>query len=334
MPKNQPIQLPIKYYSSVFSKKVDWLWYPYIPYGKITVVQGDPGDGKTTLVLNLAALLSTGTQMPITKQPSLKGTVLYQSAEDGVEDTLKPRLVSADADCFRIAFIDDSKHSLSLDSPYLENAILETKASMLVLDPLQAYLGESGEMNRADGIRPMLKKLAAVANRTKCAVIIIGHMNKSSGLKGLYQGLGSIDIAATARSVLLVGCIKSNPKIRVMTHLKSSLAKEGASVAFEINDKSGIRWLGEYEITADELLTGTTILDESGKVSSAELLIRCLLSGGAKLCSQIYTASKAENIGKRTVDTAKKNLGVKSQKRPDGWYWCLPDNKQGEGQQL
>ena len=168
---------------------------------------------KTTLVLNLAALISNGTTIPMINQPITKGKVLYQSAEDGVEDTLKPRLVSAGADCSQIAFIDDSKHPLSLDSPYLENAIIETKASMLVLDPLQAYLGEGGEMNRAEGIRPMLKKLTAVADRTKCAVVIIGHMNKAAGSKGLYRGLGSIDIAATARSVLLVGRIKNNPTI-------------------------------------------------------------------------------------------------------------------------
>jgi len=323
MASNQPLQLPIKYCSTIRSKKVDWLWYPYTPYGKITVVQGDPGDGKTTLVLNLAALLSNGAEIPMTSQQLTRGKVLYQSAEDGAEDTLKPRLISAGADCSQIAFIDDSIHSLSLDSPHLENAILETNASMLVLDPLQAYLGESGEMNRVEGIRPMLRKLTAVADRTKCAVIIIGHMNKAAGAKGLYRGLGSIDIAATARSVLLIGRIKNNPTIRVMTRLKSSLAKEGASIAFEIDENSGIRWIGEYEITADELLTGTTIFDESSKITSAELLLRRLLSGGSKPCSQIYTTCAAENIGKRSVDTAKKNLGVKSQKRSDGWYWSI-----------
>ena len=324
MPMNQNTSLPIKYYSSVRSKRVDWLWYPYIPYGKITVVQGDPGDGKTTLVLNLAALLSKGLPIPMTNQTLARGKVLYQSAEDGVEDTLKPRLVKAGADCTQIAFIDDSAHPLSLDSPHLENAILETKASMLVLDPLQAYLGESGEMNRVEGIRPMLKKLTAVADRTKCAVVIIGHMNKAAGSKGLYRGLGSIDIAATARSVLLVGRIRSNPAIRVMTHLKSSLAKEGTSIAFEIDGNAGIRWIGEYEITADELLAGITVLDETNKVSSAELLLCRLLGDGAKPCSQVYAASAAENIGKRSVDSAKKNLGVKSLKYPDGWYWSLP----------
>jgi hypothetical protein len=226
MEKHTEPQMMIRYFSTVVARKVEWLWYPYIPFGKITIIQGDPGDGKTTLVLNIAAFLSNGMPMPESSQTLGCTNIIYQSAEDGAEDTLKPRLVSAGADCSKIAFIDDSVSGLSLNDKRIENAIKETGARLMVLDPLQAYLGENSEMNRADGIRPMLKQLTAVAERTGCAIVIIGHMNKTSGSKGIYRGLGSIDITAAARSVLLVGRIKSTPAIRVMVQLKTVLQEK------------------------------------------------------------------------------------------------------------
>jgi len=323
MDNHKADDLPIRYFSSITARKVDWLWYPYIPYGKLTVVQGDPGDGKTTFVLNVAAFLSVGQAMPETDIPSSKAVVLYQSAEDGTEDTMKPRLLAAGADCGNIAFIDETDTTLSLGSPRLESAIIETGARMLVLDPLQAYLGENGEFYRADGIRPMLKQLAAVAERTRCAVVIIGHMNKSSGAKGLYRGLGSIDITAAARSVLLVGRTKHNPQIRVVAQIKNSLAHEGAAIAFEINDNSGIRWIGKYDISVEELLLGTVTLDDENKTELAERILRDALLTGETLCGDLYARCSAQGISKRTVDQAKKQLGIKSIKRTDGWYWTL-----------
>jgi len=322
MPNHTPEQLPIRYYSALAAKQVDWLWYPYIPYGKLTVVQGDPGDGKTTLVLNIAALLSVGQAMPESDTLPQRAVILYQSAEDGTEDTMKPRLLSAGADCDNIAFIDETSEALSLDSPCLESAIIETGARMLVLDPLQAYLGENGELSRADGIRPMLKQLAAVAERTRCAVIIIGHMNKSSGAKGLYRGLGSIDITAAARSVLLVGRTKHNPQIRVMAQMKNSLAKEGMAIAFEINEKSAVRWIGKYDISAEELLLGTAP-GVGNKITLAERILRDALLKGETFCGEIYARCSEQGISKRTVDQAKKQLGIKSAKRAEGWFWSL-----------
>jgi hypothetical protein len=260
--------------------------------------------------------------MPETAEPVEKAKVLYQSAEDGAEDTMKPRLVSAGADCANIAFIDETDAPLTLDIPRLESAILETGAKMLVLDPLQAY-AEGGDMNRADGIRPMLKRLAGIADRARCAVVIIGHMNKSRSAKGLYRGLGSIDITAAARSILLIGRTKNNPHIRVMVQLKNNLAKEGSAIAFEINENSEIRWIGKYDVTAADLLMGNVKLDDDTKTGAAERIIRELLSGGLTPCSRIYAQCSKIGIGKRTVEKAKQNLNVKSAKWVDGWYWSL-----------
>ena len=256
----------------VETKEVEWLWYPYIPYGKITVIEGDPGEGKTTLVLKLAALLSRGETLPcevngenvdldpednMQEQSSVSPVnVIYQTAEDGIDDTIKPRLEKAGADCSKIRIIDESEKELTMNGERLEQAIAETKAKLIILDPIQAYLGASVDMHRANEIRPVMKRLGLMAEKHHCAVILIGHMNKASGAKSTYRGLGSIDIQATARSVLLVARIKEKPNIRVMAQDKSSLAPPGDAIGFEMTEDQGMVCIGVYDITVDELLIG------------------------------------------------------------------------------
>ncbi len=144
---------------------------------------------------------------------------------------------------------------------------------------MQAYLGDGNELNRADGVRPMLKQLASVAERTGCAIVMVGHMNKASGSKSIYRGLGSIDITAVARSVLLVGRIKNDPSVRVMAQVKNSL-REGRPIAFEIHEDSSVHWIGEYDITVDELLNGDSdASSDSGKVPMVMEKLTELLSG-------------------------------------------------------
>ena len=323
MVKHTEQKMSIRFFSTVSARKVEWLWFPYIPYGKLTIVQGDPGDGKTTLVLNIAALLSKGLPMPDAEREVSCTKIIYQSAEDGAEDTLKPRLESAGADCSKIAFIDDIESNLKLNDDRIESAIREIGARLMVIDPLQAYLCEGNEMNRADAIRPMMKSLTAVAERTGCAIVIIGHMNKSGSSKGIYRGLGSIDITAAARSVLLVGRLKNNPGIRVMAQLKNSLAMEGKPIAFEIHEDASVCWIGEYDITAEELLSGEEPQGGSGKLDEAVGQLEAIMSSGAVRCGEIYAMLSRRGIGKRTVDRAKKKLEVKSIKRADAWYWSL-----------
>lgn len=192
------------YYSTIESKKVDWLWYPYIPYGKLTLLQGDPGEGKSTFIINVAARLTTGEPMPESDVAGDVQTVIYQCAEDNIADTIKPRLVAAGADCSRIAFIADTEEQLTLEDDRIEQAIRETKARLLIIDPLQAFMSQDGDMQSAVRVRSVLRKLANVAARYNCAVVMVGHMNKGSGGKNLYRSLGSIDIAAISRSVLMI----------------------------------------------------------------------------------------------------------------------------------
>ena len=197
----QKIELKMIRMSEVQSQEIEWLWYPFIPYGKLTIIQGDPGDGKTTMVLNLAAKLSKGEALDENMKVTEPVNVIYQTAEDGLADTVKPRLELAGADCERIIVIDESDKSLSMVDERLEEAIVRTGARLLILDPIQAYLGGGMDMNRANEARDMTKKLGALAEKTKCAIILIGHMNKASGNKAAYRGMGSIDFFAVARSV-------------------------------------------------------------------------------------------------------------------------------------
>ena len=206
--EEQKIELKIINMADIQSQKIEWLWCPFIPYGKLTIIQGDPGDGKTTLVLNLAAKLSRGIGLDEDMQVSEPMNIIYQTAEDGLADTVKPRLEAADADCEKIMVIDESEKSLSMIDERLEQAIVQTNARLLILDPIQAYLGGGMDMNRANEARDMTKKLGLLAEKYKCAIILIGHMNKAAGNKAAYRGMGSIDFFAVARSVLLVGRIE------------------------------------------------------------------------------------------------------------------------------
>ena len=308
--------------ADVEATEVKWLWYPYIPYGKITIIQGDPGEGKTTLILNLAAILSKGEKLPESKIEYEPINIIYQTAEDGLADTVKPRLMAANAKYEKITVIDESTSELSFTDERLEQAIIQTQAKLVILDPLQAYIGASVDMHRANEIRPIMKHLAEVAQRQQCAIVLIGHLNKAMGMKSSYRGLGSIDIPASARSVLLVGRIKDNPTVRVMAQIKNSLAPEGEPIAFELNKETGFHFIGKYDISVDDLLNGTSSIS---KVEKAEKFLKDFLSDGTpKLQRVIQQQASYRDIGNRTLNDAKKNLDIKSIRMKSGWFWQLP----------
>ena len=307
--------------SEVDTQTVEWLWEPYIPFGKVTIVQGNPGEGKTTFALRLAAACTNRKPFPhmAVHEPF---NVIYQTAEDGLGDTIKPRLMEAEADLDRILVIDESKQGLSLSDERIERAIRQTGARLIILDPIQAYVGEKTDMNKANEIRPMFRRLAEIAERTGCAVILIGHLNKAAGGQSAYRGLGSIDFRAAARSVLLIGRVKREPNVRVIVHDKSSLAPEGKPIAFCLDPETGFSWIGEYDITADELLSGAGG-NTATKTEQAERLILDLLADGKELASEDLVKAAAEaGISERTVQNAKRNMGgVLGARRVGGqWY--------------
>lgn len=304
-------------------KPVEWLWYPYIPYGKITIIQGDPGEGKTTIALRIAAMLSNGENLPCDEREQVPTTVIYQTAEDGLDDTIKPRLIEANADCRKIKVIDESEETLTMIDERIEKAIAKENAKIIILDPIQAYVGKDVNINSANEIREVMKKIAMVAAKYSCAIILIGHMNKNGGGKSTYRGLGSIDFQASARSVLIVGRLKNNPEIRIMAHSKSSLAPEGKPIAFELNKETGFKWIGHYNISLDDLLNG--FVKDSKSDLAERLIIECL-EDGEKPQAYVLNKAKSQDISKRVLDSAKKNLGVKSKRINNQWVWKLPEN--------
>lgn len=318
-------ELKLIHMSEIESEEVSWLWYPFIPYGKLTIVQGDPGDGKTTFVLNVAAKLSKGEALDEAMKCEEPIHIIYQTAEDGLADTVKPRLEKAGADCTRISVIDESDKSLSMVDERLEEALQRTNAKLLILDPIQAYLGGGMDMNRANEARDMTKRLGVLAEKYKCAIVLIGHMNKAAGNKAAYRGMGSIDFYAVARSVLLVGRIEGEPELRALVQIKNNLAAFGHSKAFRLSE-NGFDWIGDYEITADEVLGG--IAPKTNKTEQAKELLRELAKEKSMLPSnEIIELAKQENISKRTLENAKKELGIRAKKINSVWYWVLTEER-------
>lgn len=302
---------------------VKWLWKPYIPLGKITIIQGDPGEGKTTLALSIAAALTQGEKLPNEAEAQAPMNVIYQTAEDGLADTIKPRLEAVNADCARVLVIDESKEELSMTDERIEKAIQQTGAKLIILDPIQAYIGANVDMHRANEIRPVMSKLGRIAEEYGCAVVLIGHMNKAAGQKSSYRGLGSIDITAVARSVLIVGKMRDSPSKRIMTQAKSSLAHVGKSLLFEINENSALEWKGEVDITAEQFLENGGA--ELSKLEIATEFLLETLKDGKVSQKEIAAAASDYDFSARTLNEAKKNLKVLSIKADNKWYWKLPD---------
>ena len=273
-------------------EQIEWLLYPFIPYGKVTIIQGDPGEGKTTMVLQIIAKLTKGESVLPNKDGEEKQeeqarepvNVIYQTAEDGLGDTIKPRLV--------------------------------------VLDPIQSFLGAEVDMHRANEIRPLMKSVSVLAEKYHCAVILIGHMNKNSAGKSSYRRLGSIDFQAAARSVLIVGRVKNEPEIRIVCHVKSSLAPEGKSIAFRLDKESGFEWIGEYDISANDLLRGNC---RGQKIKGAKEFLLEMLADGAVEQNAILKEAESRGIKGKTLWNAKKALGVQSKKTGNRWSWMLPE---------
>ena len=329
--RNEP-NLKLINMEQVEIEKIDWLLYPFIPFGKVTIVQGDPGEGKTTMVLQIIAKLTKGEAvLPSgSDEPALEGktmalepvNVIYQTAEDGLGDTIKPRLLSAGADCSRVMVIDDNDQALTMMDARLEEAIIQTKARLVVLDLIQGFLGADVDMHRANEIRPLMKRVALLAEKYHCAIILIGHMNKNSNGKSSYRGLGSIDFQAAARSVLIVGRIKDEPEIRVVCHVKSSLAPEGKSIAFRLDKDTGFEWIGEYDISADDLLSG----DNRGqKIHVAKEFLQEVLASGSVAQTKVAEEAESRGIKKKTLWNAKKELEIDSVKIGNQWFWMLPE---------
>ena len=237
-------------------KSVEWLWYPYIPYGKVTVIQGEAGDGKSTFILKLAAMLTRGEPMPFTDGEGAEpvNVIIPVHRRLTQDDTIVPRFIAAGGDTDRLLFISEMERYLSFSDERLLEAIRQTEAKLIILDPLSAYIGETTSINSANEVRRQFRPLIDIAKEQGCAIVIVHHMNKAIGQKALNRSVGSVDIVGAARSVLLVGRTdKDRPDERILAQVKSNLAPTGNAILFSV-DESGVKWLEETARTADEVL--------------------------------------------------------------------------------
>ena len=293
--------VPMLCYEDIEQTSVEWLWFPYLPFGKLTIIQGNPGEGKTYFAMMLTAACTNRKTFPNMEEIE-PFNVIYQTAEDGMGDTIKPRLVEAGADLSRVMVIDDTEEALTLSDDRIEKAIRQNQVRLLIIDPVQAFIGADVDMNRANEVRPVFRKLGMIAEQTGCAIVLIGHLNKSSGTQSTYRGLGSIDIMAAVRSLIFIGKVKKDPTTRVLLHEKSSLAPPGETMAFKLGDEEGFRWVGAYEISADELLDGKEGKPTETKLQRGAKLIQELLTDGNTITiREVDEKAKAQGISQRTM---------------------------------
>lgn len=274
------------------------------------------------MMMNLIAELSKGGNTPDGKPIGMPKKVIYQCSEDGVSDTIKPRLEKCGADCRNVAFINEDTYSgLTLDDERIRQAIIEFRPRLVVIDPIQAYLGSDSDLQIAGRARKLMHRLGMWASVYDCAIVLIGHLNKKEGTKGLYRSLGSIDVVAAARSVLQVERDPENTDIRIVRQIKNSLAPSDGEIRFSITAEAGFEWL-ECEVTPDPS-ADPGMPDFESKSEKAVYLIKKLLSEGDMRSREIYMRMSDEGISRRTAENTKKELGIRSYRKMRQWYWSI-----------
>ena len=315
----------LKLYSNVKATEVDWLWYPYIPFGKITLIQGDPGGGKSTLMMNIISSLSNGTCLPDGTKHKKPMHVIYQCSEDSVSDTIKPRLLKAGADCNNVAFIDEDICQFTLDDEKIRRAIADFNAKLLVIDPVQAYLGNA-DISNANSIRHILKQLSIWATSYDCAIVLIGHLNKNQSTKDLYRSLGSIDFIAAARSVLYVEQYEENSNVKVVKHIKSSLAPPGNDLFFSFDNTYGIKWekINSLSTVNKSVNRETEFMETLTKQEFLAKSLKTQLACGPVKATDILQIYRSMGISEKTLQITKKIIGIQSVRMNGAWYWSFP----------
>jgi hypothetical protein len=340
-----------KLLSEVEVENVDWLWQGYIPLGKMTIIDGDPGLGKSTAVLDIAARVSTGCEMPDGGPGIEPAGVVILSAEDGLADTIKPRLEVAGADCSKIVALTEIETSLIVrsqipgmgseknseglrppiipdDLEIIAETIQHIEAKLLIVDPLMAFLSGDVASHRDQDVRRALHQVASLAEESGAAVLLIRHLNKSAGSNSTYRGGGSIGIIGAARSGLLVAKDPDDEERRIIAPVKTNLCKAPASLVFRLEDTGDVAkivWEGVSEHNANSLLV--TPSDEEGSaLNEAKEILKDTLSDGAISASEVLKEARSAGISERTLRTAKKQLNVRSFKdgMTGGWLWELP----------
>lgn len=307
-------------YADVPEAPPKYLWEPYIPFGMVTVVQGMPGSGKSTFLADIVACATNGKTLPDGTVLPEKLNAVYQCSEAGGPGVVKLMLQNAGADLNAVSFVQGDY--VSLCDGRIRRLIEETNAKLLVVDPMQEYLESS--MFQAQSSRKEITNVSLLAEKTGCAVVLIGHFTKYQNKEELYQGMGSGDIVGLARSVLHVRRLDRTSPIRYVSQIKCSCAAEAGAYAFEIVNFGEARWIGPVDDSDMMALSEEEKLKRPAKQEAAINDLRNLLSKGDMDASKALHKMQLKGHSQSTVRLIKKEAGVESKKRSDGkWVWSL-----------
>jgi hypothetical protein len=331
--------------SEVVPERVRWLWKGRIALGKLNLVDGDPGTGKSAATTDLAARVSVGKPWPDGAGCEAGGVVIL-SAEDGLADTIRPRFDAAGGDPSRAVAVstvhdaegNERQIAIPDDLHVIEAAIERVDAVLVVIDPLMAFLPGEVNSHRDQDIRRALAPLARLAEKTGAAVVVVRHLNKGTGGNALYRGGGSIGIVGAARSGLLIAKHPEDDNRRVLASIKNNLAAPAPSLVFGLEStESGavvVEWKGESDLDASALLSAPTDHEERSTAQAAQDFLRDVLSGGPAAVKGIRAQANEAGLSWRTVERAKAALGIRAAregepgKRGGGaWVWALPSIK-------
>ena len=310
-------------------EKVEWLWYPYIPRGKLTIIEGDPGLGKSWLTMALACYVSQGKRLPENEAPDSHGPVIIMSAEDGLADTIKPRLMTLGSHGEDIYAIPDALTITDNSILGLKKLMLEVEPELVIIDPLVAYMGGKIDLHKANETRDVMAKLGKLAEELHTAIICVRHLSKGAKDKAIYRGLGSIDITAAARSCLAIGRNPEDPNNgRVICHIKSNLAPMGKPIAYELNpgSKNPFIFKGHISVDVNQVLNQEPT-DVKGLIEEAsDWLEAYLTTNGPTTSEKLHRECEAHGITWDAIKKAKKILKIDVTTKEDVITWTLMKN--------
>jgi hypothetical protein len=316
--------------ADVEAEHVTYLWYPRLPRGKFALVEGDPGTLKTFITLKIGAAFSCGDKLPGATE-TVTGKVLLMSAEDGLADTVRPRLDRMKANLKNIIAVPNL---FTLDAAGLavfEALLTKHRPLLVVIDPLVAYMGGEVDLHRANEMRALTARLAELAGRYGTTILAVRHWRKASTDKSIYRGLGSIDLSAAARSILITGRDESGGP--VLAHAKCNVGPLGPSISFRLvtdddHDTPRLEWLGVSALTAEQIAAPPKAPGRPPtERETAKAFLHDRLEGREVEASAIEREATEHGIKHRTLMTAKHELGVVSTKRGRAWWWKLPKGR-------
>lgn len=331
--------------ADVEPEDVRWLWPGRIPFGKLTVLDGDPGLGKSLLTLDLAARLSRGTDLP-DGTPLEAGTSVILTAEDGLADTVRPRLDAMRADALNVygftAALLNGNGAAPITLPdhleLLRRKVKELGARFVVIDPLMAYLSSDVNSRVDHDVRRVLSPVAEFAEDTGAAILVVRHLNKATGGSAVYRGGGSIGIIGAARSGLLVAADPDDETARVLAVVKSNLCKQAPSLKFTVESAGTaafIKWGGESAHTANALVAlGVTGEERDALTEAKDFLLTELRDKDgkdlARPATEMQMRARKAGIAEITLRRARIALRVRCTRTGFGsageWSWSLPSD--------